>query len=143
MLDGWVIISAALAYVCFLFAVAYYGDIQARSRRQSTRRHNIYALSLAVYCTSWTFFGSVGSSAATGLNFLAVYLGPIIMFTIGLPLIRRIVRLSKAQNITSIADFIGARYGKSPAVAAVVTIIAVAGVVPYICLLYTSDAADE
>ncbi|MDZ4791591.1 MAG: hybrid sensor histidine kinase/response regulator [Hyphomicrobiales bacterium] len=134
MLDGWVIISAALAYVCFLFAVAYYGDIQARSRRQSTRRHNIYALSLAVYCTSWTFFGSVGSSAATGLNFLAVYLGPIIMFTIGLPLIRRIVRLSKAQNITSIADFIGARYGKSPAVAAVVTIIAVAGVVPYIAL---------
>ncbi len=134
MMDGWLIITAALAYVGFLFAVAYYGDIQARSSRSSKRRHNIYALSLAVYCTSWTFFGSVGSSAATGLNFLAVYLGPIIMFTIGLPLIRRIVRLSKAQNITSIADFIGARYGKNPAVAAVVTIIAVAGVVPYIAL---------
>ncbi len=134
MLDGWVIITAALAYVGFLFAVAYYGDIRTRSTRSSRGRNNIYALSLAVYCTSWTFFGSVGSSAATGLNFLAVYLGPIIMFTIGLPLIRRIVRLSKAQNITSIADFIAARYGKNPAVAAVVTIIAVAGVVPYIAL---------
>ncbi|MDX2264828.1 MAG: PAS domain-containing hybrid sensor histidine kinase/response regulator [Hyphomicrobiales bacterium] len=134
MMNSWLIIFAALAYVGFLFAVAYYGDIQARRRRHPQSRKNIYALSLAVYCTSWTFFGSVGSSAATGLDFLAVYLGPILMFTAGLPLIRRIVRLSKAQNITSIADFIAARYGKNPGVAAIVTIIAVAGVVPYIAL---------
>jgi Na+/proline symporter/signal transduction histidine kinase/CheY-like chemotaxis protein len=133
-MDGWLILFTALGYVCLLFGVAYYGDIRARAKRQASSRPNIYALSLAVYCTSWTFFGSVGSSAATGLNFLAVYLGPILMFTVGLPLIRRIIRLSKAQNITSIADFIAARYGKNPAVAAVVTIIAVAGVVPYIAL---------
>ncbi|RMF04398.1 MAG: hybrid sensor histidine kinase/response regulator, partial [Alphaproteobacteria bacterium] len=90
--------------------------------------------SLAVYCTSWTFFGSVGLSATAGLDFLPVYLGPIIMIGLGWPLLRRIVRLSKTQNITSIADFIAARYGKSPALAALVTVIAVAGTLPYIAL---------
>ncbi len=134
MINAWIIIVAAIAYVGFLFAVAYYGDAQSNKRAGTPRRPNIYALSLAVYCTSWTFFGSVGLSAATGLDFLAVYLGPVLMFTLGLPLIRRIIRLSKGQNITSIADFIAARYGKNPAVAAVVTVIAVAGVVPYIAL---------
>jgi Na+/proline symporter/signal transduction histidine kinase len=133
MISGWISIATALAYVGLLFGVAYYGDIQAR-RKGSGERPSIYALALAVYCTSWTFYGSVGLSAVTGLDFLAVYLGPIVIFAAGAPLTRRIIRLSKAQNITSIADFIAARYGKSPAVAATVTIIAAAGVIPYIAL---------
>jgi len=134
MIDGWIIISAALAYLGFLFAVAHFGDRRARSRKSAASRPAIYALSLAVYCTSWTFFGSVGLSATTGLDFLPVYLGPIIMIGVGWPLLRHIVRLSKNQNITSIADFIAARYGKNPALAAIVTIIAVAGTIPYIAL---------
>ncbi len=134
MIDGWIIITAALAYLGFLFAVAHYGDRQARLRKHSSGRPVIYALSLAVYCTSWTFFGSVGLSATTGFDFIPVYLGPIIMFAVGWPLIRRIIRLTKAQNITSIADFIAARYGKSQAVAATITVIAVAGTLPYIAL---------
>ena len=134
MIDGWIIITSALAYLGFLFGVAYFGDRQARPDRSIMGRPAIYALSLAVYCTSWTFFGSVGLSATTGYNFIPVYLGPIIMFAVGWPLLRRIIHISKTQNITSIADFIAARYGKNPALAALVTVIAVAGTLPYIAL---------
>jgi Na+/proline symporter/signal transduction histidine kinase/CheY-like chemotaxis protein len=134
MIAAWVIVVIALCYVGVLFAVAYWGDKQAKRRAASRERPTIYALSLAVYCTSWTFFGSVGLATTTGLDFLAVYLGPIAMFAFGRPLIERIIKLSKSQNITSIADFMAARYGKSPVVAAIVTVIAVAGVLPYIAL---------
>ena len=133
MIDGWIIITAALGYLGFLFAVAYFGDRKARPI-SSGGRPAIYALSLAVYCTSWTFFGSVGLSATTGFNFIPVYLGPILMFAVGWPLVIRIIRISKTQNITSIADFIAARYGKNPALAAIVTVIAVVGTLPYIAL---------
>ncbi|HEY7382180.1 MAG TPA: PAS domain-containing hybrid sensor histidine kinase/response regulator [Beijerinckiaceae bacterium] len=134
MIDGWIIVAVALTYVGFLFAVAYFGDKHAKSHKLSIGRPTIYALSLAVYCTSWTFFGSVGLATSTGLDFLAVYLGPIAVFAFGRPLIERMIKLSKTQNITSIADFMAARYGKNPAVAAIVTVIAVAGVLPYITL---------
>ena len=134
MIDGWITITAALAYLGFLFAVAHFGDRQARRKKHTGGRPVIYALSLAVYCTSWTFFGSVGLSATTGFDFLPVYLGPIIMIALCWPLLRRIVRIAKHQNITSIADFIAARYGKSPALASIVTVIAIAGTIPYIAL---------
>ena len=134
MIDGRVIILVALAYVGFLFAVAYFGDKGTKHAEQKRGRPTIYALSLAVYCSSWTFFGSVGLATTSGLNFLAVYIGPIIVFTVGRPLIERIIKVSKAHNITSIADFLSSRYGKNPLVAATVTIIAVAGVLPYIAL---------
>ena len=134
MINSWVIISFAFLYIGALFCIAYLGD-RARVNKQSQRgRPTIYALTLAVYCTSWTFFGSVGFAAATGLDFIAVYVGPIIAFAFGMHLLRRITRLTKAQNITSIADFIAARYGKNPTVAAVVTIVAIIGVLPYIAL---------
>lgn len=134
MINSWVIITAAFAYIGLLFAIAYFGDRYARHRKSGRARPTIYALTLAVYCTSWTFFGSVGLSATTGLDFLAVYIGPIVAFIFARPLLRRVIQLSKAQNITSIADFIAARYGKSPSIAAVVTIIAVIGGLPYIAL---------
>ena len=102
--------------------------------RTGDGRPLIYALSLAVYCTSWTFFGSVGLAASTGYDFIPVYLGPILLFVFGWRFLLRIVRLAKSQNITSVADFLAARYGKSQAVAAIVTVIAVAGTLPYIAL---------
>ncbi len=134
MIDGGVIIFVALAYISFLFAVAYFGDKGTQNSKETRGRPTIYALSLAVYCSSWTFFGSVGLATTSGLNFLAVYIGPIIVFTVGRPLIERIIKVSKAHNITSIADFMSSRYGKNPLVAATVTLIAMAGVLPYIAL---------
>ncbi len=134
MIDGWVIITCSLLYIGALFGIAYLGDRAGRNRPTRIGRPYVYALALGVYCTSWTFFGSVGSASEKGFDFIAVYVGPIIAFTLALPLLRRITLLTKSQNITSIADFIAARYGKNPAVAAIVTLVAVAGVLPYIAL---------
>src|SRR5262249_14602506 len=98
------------------------------------KRLLIYPLSLAIYCTSWTFFGSVGLASRTGYDFLTIYIGPALMIGLASPLVVRIVRLAKSQNITSIADFIAARYGKHEAVAAIVALIAIVGSIPYIAL---------
>jgi Na+/proline symporter/signal transduction histidine kinase len=134
LLQGWIVVVIALAYIGFLFLVASYGDRRRELARGSRSRLLIYPLTLAIYCTSWTFFGSVGLASRTGFDFLAIYIGPMLMVGLGYPLIIRIVRLAKGQNITSIADFIAARYGKSQAVAATVALIAIVGMVPYIAL---------
>ena len=135
MLDATMLIVIALAYVGGLFVIAWIGvRVLLRSPPGSGGRPLIYSLSIAVYCTSWTYFGSVGLSARTGYDFIPVYLGPILMFTLGLPVLMRIVRVAKGQNITSVADFIAARYGKSQTVAALVTVVAVVGSLPYIAL---------
>lgn len=133
-MQGWVIAVAAIAYVTLLFAIASWGDRAAARNGQARARPYVYALSLAVYCTSWTFFGSVGLAAERGPEFLAIYVGPILVFVFGYPLLSRIIHLAKSQNITSIADFLAARYGKSFAVAALATMIATFGTVPYIAL---------
>jgi Na+/proline symporter/signal transduction histidine kinase len=132
MVQGWAVIATAFIYLFALFAVASYGD--RRRGRQVTGRANIYAFSLAIYCTTWTFFGSVGLAASSGLAFLAIYAGPIIFMVLGFGLLSRIVRLSKEERITSVADFLGSRYGKSMQVAGVACVIAVIGTVPYIAL---------
>lgn len=142
MIEGWGIVLLALGYVSVLFIVAWLGDRLATASKGTGGRPLIYAASLAVYCTSWTFFGSVGLSASTGYNFIPVYLGPILMFLFGWRLILRIAKLAKSQNITSVADFLAARYGKSQAVAAIVTLIAVAGTVPYIALQLKAAATS-
>jgi Na+/proline symporter/signal transduction histidine kinase len=134
MLQGWVIIAAALGYIGLLFVVASYGDRVRGFGREGRSRLLIYPLSLAIYCTSWTFFGSVGLASRSGFDFLTIYVGPVLMIGLCSPLILRIVRLAKAQNITSIADFIAARYGKGQAVSATVAVIAILGTVPYIAL---------
>jgi Na+/proline symporter/signal transduction histidine kinase/ActR/RegA family two-component response regulator len=134
MIEAWSVVALALGYVSVLFALAYYADRAGRFSKGGNGRPLIYALSLAVYCTSWTFFGSVGQAASTGYDFIPVYLGPILLFVLGWRFLQRIVRLAKSQNITSVADFLAARYGKSQAVAAIVTVIAVAGTLPYIAL---------
>ncbi|MEM7289182.1 MAG: PAS-domain containing protein, partial [Pseudomonadota bacterium] len=135
MVEPWITFLVAIVYVSILFAVASYGDrvfATGPGRRQS--KPNIYAFSLAVYCTTWTFFGSVGLASRSGLDFLAIYVGPIAIITLGFPLIQRIIKLSKEERITSVADFLGARYGKNIKVAAVAAIIAVIGTIPYIAL---------
>jgi len=134
MLQGWVVVIIALAYIGFLFLVASYGDRRRELSRGTASRLLIYPLSLAIYCTSWTFFGSVGLASRGGSDFFAIYIGPMVMVGLAFPLLIRIVRLAKGQNITSIADLIAARYGKSQAVAATVALIAIVGMVPYIAL---------
>ena len=134
MLQGWIVIAVALGYIGLLFVIASYGDRTRRYGRQAGSRRFIYPLSLAIYCTSWTFFGSVGLASRTGFDFLPIYVGPILVIGFCSPLIMRIVRLTKTQNITSIADFIAARYGKAQTVAAAVALIAIIGTIPYIAL---------
>lgn len=128
------ILAVGLIYLGALFAVASWGD---RHRLAWNARHGrplIYALSLAVYCTSWTYFGSVGIAARNGLDFLPIYIGPILVFALGWKLLQSIATLTKRHNIASIADFLSARYGKSEALGALVTVIAVIGIVPYISI---------
>ena len=134
MVAGWTVVLTALLYLCLLFTVAHFGDRNGSRIMRGRRRGQIYALALAVYCTSWTFYGSVGFASRQGFDFLAVYLGPILLYAFGAGFLRRIVTLAKAQNTTSIADFVGARFGKSEAVAAIVCLVAVIGSVPYIAL---------
>jgi Na+/proline symporter/signal transduction histidine kinase len=141
MLHDLGVIAAAFGYIGFLFFVASYGDRPSRSQRGGAGAL-IYPLSLAIYCTSWTFFGSVGFATRTSTDFLAIYIGPIVMIACFTPLLRRVIHLAKSQNITSIADFIAARYGKSQAVAATVAIIAIIGSVPYIALQLKAVASS-
>jgi Na+/proline symporter/signal transduction histidine kinase len=141
MLHDWGVIAAAFGYIGLLFVVASYGDRLSPAQRGRAGML-IYPLSLAIYCTSWTFFGSVGSATRTSIDFLAIYVGPILMIGFCTPLLRRVIQLAKSQNITSIADFIGARYGKSQAVAATVALIAIIGSVPYIALQLKAVASS-
>ncbi len=141
MLHDWGVIAAAFGYIGFLFLVASHGDRRSPAGR-GRASGLIYPLSLAIYCTSWTFFGSVGFATRTSTDFLAIYVGPILMIGLGAGVLRRVIQLAKAHNITSIADFIGARYGKSQAVAATVALIAIIGSVPYIALQLKAVASS-
>lgn len=134
MINWWVLLVLSLGYVTVLFAIAYWGDNVEQSRFSTFSRSLIYSLTLAVYCTSWTFYGAVGSAAKNGWGYLPIYLGPMLVILFGWPLINRIVTISKRQNLTSIADFIAARYGKAQSLAVLVTLIATIGSVPYIAL---------
>ena len=134
MLSAWALFTISTAYVALLFAIAYYGDRRARVAGAPSRKPWVYSLALAVYCTSWTFYGAVGHAATSGWDFLPIYLGPILVFLVFSELLRRLVRISKRHNITSIADFVGARYGRHQPIAMLITIVAVIGVLPYIAL---------
>ena len=134
MLSAGGILTVAFAYLCLLFAIAYYADKRADAGRSIIRSPWIYTLSIAVFCTSWTFYGSVGRAASGGIHFLPIYLGPTLVFLLWWFVIRKIIRISKAHRITSIADFISSRYGKSTSLGALVTVIAVVGIIPYISL---------
>lgn len=134
MLQGSAILLLSIGYLGLLFAIAHLGDRLGPRWYQGRSGATIYALSLAIYCTSWTFYGSVGRAALSGPDFILIYVGPILAITAGYPVMAKMIAVAKRQNVTSIADFIGSRYGKSRAVAVLVTLFAVIGVLPYISL---------
>ncbi|MEO8779120.1 MAG: PAS domain-containing hybrid sensor histidine kinase/response regulator [Rhodanobacter sp.] len=140
MIQGWLLLLVSLLYVGLLFAVAYAGDRRPLYPRQPRLRPIVYSLALAVYCSSWTFYGAVGTAARGGLAYLPIYLGPILLFVFGFGFLRRLLQVVRQRKITSIADFIGARFGKSHGLAALVAVIAVVAVVPYIALQFKAVA---
>ncbi|HQR00251.1 MAG TPA: hypothetical protein PLA61_05380, partial [Ferruginibacter sp.] len=128
------VIVCALAYLGILFGVAYYAEYRQRNGKSLIRSGYVYALSLAAYCTAWTFYGSVGQAAERGVEFLSVYIGPTIMAALFWPLLRKIIRICKTQRINSLADLISTRYGKNFSLAVAVTILCMVGIIPYIAL---------
>jgi len=126
--------TIAIAYTGLLFLIAWYARRRCDQGRSIINTPLIYSLSIAVYCTSWTFYGSVGKAATTGIDFVMIYLGPTLVAFSWFFLLRRIIRISKEFNISSIADFISLRYGKSQLLGSLVTLIAMLGIMPYIAL---------
>src|SRR2546422_383253 len=142
MLHGPVIIFTSFAYLGLLFAIAYVADQRADAGRPILARGYIYSLSLAVYATAWTFYGSVGRAASDGVGFLPIYIGPTLMIALWWIVMRKILRISKQNRITSLADFIASRYGKSALLGGIVTVIAVIGILPYISLQLKAVSAS-
>ncbi|MDX1375317.1 MAG: sensor histidine kinase [Burkholderiales bacterium] len=134
MLQGWVVVLTSFAYLGLLFAIAYFADKRADAGRSVIASPYIYSLSLAVYATAWTFYGSVGRAAANGVGFLPIYIGPTLVIALWWIVMRKFLRISKRNRITSLADFIASRYGRSALLGGVVTVIAVIGILPYISL---------
>ena len=134
MISPALVLLISVLYLALLFAVASWGDRRAAAGRSVIGNAWVYALSMAVYCTAWTYFGSVGRAAQSGVWFLPIYLGPMLAMTLAWLVVRKMIRIAKTYRITSIADFIASRYGKSPMLAGLVTLITVVGIVPYIAL---------
>ena len=128
------VLGASLAYLLALFGVAWWADRRAAAGRSVIGNAWVYAASMAVYCTAWTYFGSVGRAASAGVWFLPIYLGPTLAMVLAWPVLRKMIRIARTYRITSIADFIASRYGKSRLLAGLVTLIALVGVVPYVAL---------
>jgi len=141
-MQGGLVAVVSVAYLGMLFAIAYYVDKRAEQGRSLTKNPYIYTLSIAVFCTSWTFYGSVGLAARSGLDFLPIYLGPTLVFVVWSVLWVKIIRICKLNRITSIADFISSRYGKSSRLGGLVALIAVIGTTPYISLQLKSIATS-
>jgi PAS domain S-box-containing protein len=131
---GWVLLLYVFAYLILLFLVAYYAEKREKTGRSIVSNPYVYSLSLAVYCTSWTFYGSVGKAATSGLSFLTIYLGPTLMASLWWVILRKIINIAKENRITTISDFIGSRYGNSIFLSALVAIVAVIGITPYLGL---------
>ncbi|MBD3894767.1 PAS-domain containing protein [Halomonas sp. ML-15] len=134
MFAGWLLIAVSLTYIAVLFAIAWRGDRHARLHGASRRRPVIYSLALAIYCTSWTFYGAVGEAATSGWSFASIFVGPILTFLLFWPVLAKMIRVAKHQNVTSIADFIASRYGKTQSLAAFASLVALIGTLPYIAL---------
>ena len=142
MPSDWLLAALALAYLGCLFAIAFYGDKHAFYAGHPRLRPYVYSLALGVYCTSWTFFGAVGTAVREGWAYLPIYLGPALVFVFGLPIMERLVQIGRAHKITSIADCIASRFGKSRPLAVLVTVIATTAAIPYLALQYKAVAAS-
>jgi signal transduction histidine kinase len=134
MISNWVIILISVGYLALLFLLAYFGEYRAKKGKSLLKNPYIYALSLAVYCTAWTYYGSVGNAADSGLNFLATYIGPTLLAPVWWFIFKKIIRISKIYSITTIADLISTRYGKSVSLGSLVAIFCVLGIIPYISI---------
>lgn len=140
VIPGWILLLVSLGYVGVLFAVAYAGDLRGAIPRWRWLRPLIYSLALAVYCSSWTFYGAVGTAARTGLGFLPIYLGPLLLLLFAWRILERLVLISGEQRIVSIADFLSSRYGRAPGLAALVAFVALIAAVPYVALQFKAVA---
>jgi Na+/proline symporter/signal transduction histidine kinase len=136
MLSDTTILLTIFLYVGLLFLSALWVERKAAAGKNVANNALVYSLSLAIYCTSWTYYGSVGKAVSSGMFFITVYLGPTIIFVVGWTFLRKLVRIKHAERINSIADFISARYGNSQQLAALVTVIALIGIAPYIALQF-------
>lgn len=134
MIDPWIVLASFCIYVGLLFSIALWVERRAAFGRSPANNAIVYSLSLAVYCTAWTYYGSVGKAATSGMLFLPIYLGPTISILLWWTVLRKLTRLKTVHRITSIADFLSARYNKSQLVAAIATVIAIVGIMPYIAL---------
>jgi Na+/proline symporter/signal transduction histidine kinase len=134
MLAAPLVLGTSFAYLLLLFLVAWWADRRAFAGRSVIGNAWVYALSMAVYCTAWTYFGSVGRAASGGVWFLPIYLGPTLAMVVAWMVVRKMIRIARTYRITSIADFVASRYGKSPLLAGLVTLITMVGIVPYIAL---------
>lgn len=130
----WQLVIISLAYIASLFLVAWYGDRRAYQGKPIHNTGMVYSLSLAVYCTSWTFYGAVGQAATNGWLFTAIYIGPITLLVFFPQLLNKVIQITKDKRLTSIADFIGSRYGRDHTLAVIITVVAVLGVIPYVAL---------
>src|SRR5512135_1376224 len=136
MVSGFLLFALAIGYLRLLFGVAFYGERRSVYPGRRRLRPWIYSLALGVYCTTWTFFGAVGTAVRGGWAYLPIYLGPVLLLLFGVPFLERLVAIVRAHNITSIADLISSRFGKSPSLAALVAIMALTAGVPYLALQY-------
>lgn len=134
MFEGWLLFIFILAYLSLLFLIAYYAERREKAGKSIVSNPYVYSLSMAVYCTSWTFYGSVGKAATSGLSFLTIYLGPTLIASLWWIILRKIIIISKENRITTISDFVGSRYGNSLFLSALVAIVALIGITPYLGL---------
>ena len=131
---AWFIVVLALVYIIGLFGIANWGERHASDRMLQKYGGAIYSLALAVYCTSWTYYGAVGSAVNNGWDYVPIYLGPILLYLFGYKLLFKMLFVAKKHNVTSITDFISARYGKRQWIAALTAMLCLIVVVPYIAL---------
>ncbi|WP_028920577.1 hybrid sensor histidine kinase/response regulator [Pseudoxanthomonas suwonensis] len=140
MVPSWTLLLVSVGYAALLFTVAWWGDRRPMYPDRPWLRPVVYSLALAVYCSSWTFYGAVGSAVRNGIGYLPIYLGPVLLLLFGWRIIERLALIARSQNTVSIADFISARYGRSRRLAALVTVIALVGVIPYVALQFKAVA---
>ena len=143
MLPGWVLLLVSLGYAALLFGVAWYGDRRALYTDRPWLRSVVYSLALAVYCSSWTFYGAVGTAVRQGVGYLPIYIGPLLLLLFGWRILERLALIAQSQNTVSIADFIASRYGRSQRLAAMVALIALVAAVPYLALQYYRFSGDK
>lgn len=139
-MENGILLLVSVGYAALLFGVAWWGDQRPLYPDRPWLRPAVYSFALAVYCSSWTFYGAVGSAARNGIGYLPIYLGPVLLMLFGWRILERLALVARSQNTVSIADFISARYGRSRRLAALVTLIALVGGVPYLALQYKAVA---